>query len=71
MSDHGYSFSLNEITTLTPAHYSERVLTSVTPEHWKGFCAVHTYNRTGDIEWIDGARMRPTKDVALGQDGLR
>jgi hypothetical protein len=68
---HGYSFSLNEITTLTPAHYSERVLTSVTPEHWKGVCAVHTYNRTGDIEWIDGARMTPTKDVALDQDGLR
>jgi hypothetical protein len=65
---YGYSFSLNEITTLTPAQYSERVLTTVTPEHWKGFCAVHTYNRTGSIEWIDGARMTPIKDVVLRQD---
>ena len=64
---YGYSFSLNEITTLTREEYSERVLTTVTPEHWKGRCAVHTYNRSGNIEWIDGARMMPLKDVMLRQ----
>ena len=65
---YGYSFSLNEIAALTPAQYSERVLTTVTPEFWKGFCAVHTYDRTGNIEWIDGARIAPLKDVAISQD---
>ena len=64
---YGYSFSLNEITTLTPAQYAERVLTTVTPEFWEGFCAVHTYNRTGNIEWIDGAKMTPLRNVALRQ----
>jgi len=64
---YGYSFSLNEITTLNPAEYSERILTTVTPEFWKGYCSVHTYNRTGNIEWIDGARMTPLKDVSSKQ----
>jgi hypothetical protein len=68
---YGYSFSLNEITMLSPAQYSERVLTTVTPEHWKGFCAVHTYNRSGKMEWIDGARMTRLKDVTLRQDQNR
>jgi hypothetical protein len=60
---YGYSFSLNEITKLTPEDYSEQVLTTVTPEFWDGFCAVHTYNRVGNIELIDGARMTRLKDV--------
>ncbi len=60
---YGYSFSLNEISALSPTEYSERVLTTVTPEYWKGFCSVHTYNRSGTMEWIDGARMMPLKDV--------
>jgi len=66
---YGYSFSLNEITTLSPEQYAERVLTTVTPEFWKGYCSVHTYNRTGDFEWIDGARMTPLKDVVSAKSG--
>jgi len=65
---YGYSFALNEITALTPAEYSERVLLNVTPEHWKGLCAVHTYNRVGNIELIDGARMTRLKDVGADPD---
>ena len=65
---YGYSFSLNEIVTLTPAQYSERSLTTVTPEYWKGISGVHTYNRSGNIEWIDGARSAALKDVAIGGD---
>lgn len=68
---YGYSFSLNEIMALTREEYSEQVLTTVTPEHWKGRCAVHTYNRSGHIEWIDGARMMPLKDVMLRQGRKR
>jgi hypothetical protein len=65
---YGYSFSLNEIVALTPAQYSERVLTTVTPEYWKGFSSVHTYNRTANIEWIDGAYFTALKRVAISQD---
>src|SRR5271157_40278 len=60
---YGYSFSLNEITALTPSQYRERALLTVTPEFWKGFCAVHTYNRAGNVELIDRARMTPLKDL--------
>jgi hypothetical protein len=57
---YGYSFSLNEITDLTPHSYVERPITSVEP--WNGLCGVHTYNRCGEIELIDGALM-----TALGK----
>jgi len=60
---YGYSFSLNEITALSPSQYRERALLTVTPEFWKGFCAVHTYNRAGNVELIDRARMTPLKDL--------
>jgi hypothetical protein len=60
---YGYSFSLNEITELTPTKYSEHELLKVTPEFWKGFSAVHTYNRTGNIELIDGAKLTPLKHL--------
>lgn len=63
---YGASMALNQITQLTPTEYSERMLLNVTPEHWKGFCAVHTYNRVGNIELIDGARMLRLKHLMKG-----
>ena len=60
---YGYSFALHEITTLSTTEYSERLLKTVTPESWKGFCAVHTYNRVGNCELIDGARWTPPKQI--------
>lgn len=60
---YGYSFSLHDITKLSPTKYSERLLTTVTPAFWKGFCAVHTYNRVGNFELIDGARWTQLKDI--------
>jgi hypothetical protein len=58
---YGYSFSFNEITELSTDRYSEKALRTVTP--WGDFCAVHTYNRAGNIEVIDGAIMTPLKKL--------
>jgi len=52
---------LTEITALSAERYSEKALQTVTP--WGDFCAVHTYNRIGNIEVIDGAIMTPLKKL--------
>jgi hypothetical protein len=59
--NYGRSFSLNEITELSPQNYAERTLTSVEP--WGALCGVHTYNRLGPVELIDGAIMTPRRQV--------
>jgi hypothetical protein len=64
---YGYSFTLNEINALSTEHYAESPLRTVTPEAWKGLCAVHTYNWVRNIELIDGARMLPLQQVAKPQ----
>ena len=56
---YGYSFSFNEITELSKAAFSEQLLKTITP--WDRLCAVHTYNRAGNIEIIDGATMTPLR----------
>jgi hypothetical protein len=61
---YGYSLGFNEVTELSPKGYAERPLATITPEHWKNFSGVHTYNRAGRIEWIDGCRTMPLKRVA-------
>lgn len=58
---YGYSYSFNEITALSAERYSEKALRTVTPRG--DFCAVHTYNRIGNIEVIDGAIMTPLKKL--------
>ena len=63
---YGYSFSFNEITELSEERYSERPFLTVTPDVWKGFCGVHTYNRLGNIELIDGQKTAPLSEVSLG-----
>jgi hypothetical protein len=60
---YGYSFTLNKITELSTQQYREQALRTVTPEFWKGLCGVHTYNRIGNLEFIDGARMVPKRQV--------
>ena len=56
---YGYSFSFNEITELSTERYSEKPFRTVTP--WDDLCAVHTYNRAGNVEMIDGAVMTRLK----------
>lgn len=58
---YGYSFAFNEITELSPERYSEKQVRTVFP--WGNLCAVHTYNRAGNVEIIDGAVMTPLKKL--------
>jgi hypothetical protein len=51
---YGYSFSWNEVTKLTPDDYEEQPLFTVLP-HWSpGLAGTHTYNRTANVEVVDG-----------------
>ncbi len=62
---YGYSITFNEITDLSTQHYSERAVKTVTPEHWKKLgktlVGVHTYNRAGGFEFIDGQTLLPLR----------
>jgi hypothetical protein len=62
---YGYSIAFNEITELSTQRYSERLLKSITPEHWEGLSGIHTYNWTGNVELIDGRTPVPLKQVQL------
>ena len=62
---YGYSITFNEITELSTERYSERPLKTITPEHWEGLSGVHTYNRAGNLELIDGSTPTPLKRVQL------
>ncbi len=59
---YGYSFTLNEVTTLSTSQYAERPLREFRPEGW-GVQAMHTYNRIPGAEMIDGATMTPLSNV--------
>jgi hypothetical protein len=62
---YGYSVSFNEITELSRERYSERLIRTITPEHWAGLSGVHTYNCAGNLELIDGRTPVPLKRVRL------
>ena len=64
---YGYSFAFNEITELSKQRYSERPLKTISPEHWQGVAGVHTYNRLGNVELIDGRTPVPLKRVELSK----
>jgi hypothetical protein len=64
---YGYSFAFNEITELSKQRYSERPLKTITPEHWEGLSGVHTYNRAGNVELIDGRSPVPLKRVQISK----
>ncbi len=60
---YGYSIAFHEITELSRKRYSERLLKTITPEHWKGISGIHTYNSAGNLELIDGRSPVPLKRV--------
>jgi hypothetical protein len=62
---YGYSISFNEITELSRLRYAEQMLKTITPEHWPGLSGIHTYNRVGNLELIDGSTSEPLKRVQL------
>ena len=51
---YGYGFRINEILNLDPERYSERELLFAEPTWAPGMLATHTYNRSRDVEAIDG-----------------
>lgn len=60
---YGYSFTLNEIVTLSTVDYAERRLLTVGP-HWDAeLVGTHTYSRVGSVEVIDGKVRRLRSDV--------
>ena len=62
-SSYGAALKLVEITHLTPEHYEQRVITTLQPDrHWPGR-KLHTLNRAGNLEVIDGAILRPRWSV--------
>jgi hypothetical protein len=63
--DYGYSITFNEITELSKEQYSERPLRTIVPNHWPGVAGVHTYNRAGNIEFIDGRSPMRLKRVSI------
>lgn len=64
---YGYSVGFNEITELSQQRYSERPLRTITPEHWEGVTGIHTYNRAGSVELIDGRTPTLLKRVQLAK----
>lgn len=60
---YGYSFSLNEIVTLTRTDYVERRLSTVPPDWAHGLTATHTYSRAGYLEATDGRINRASRLV--------
>lgn len=59
---YGYSFSLNEITSLSTTQYRERTIREFRPEALN-MEATHTYNWITGLEIIDGARMTPRANI--------
>ncbi len=62
---YGYSVAFNEITELSTQRYSERLLRTITPEHWEGLTGIHTYTCAGNVELIDGRTPAALKRVQL------
>src|SRR5579863_194405 len=67
---YGYSVAFNEITELSKERYSERPVKTITPEHWSGLSGIHTYNRAGNLELIDGRTPKPLKLVQRARTRL-
>nr|WP_321454580.1 hypothetical protein [uncultured Cohaesibacter sp.] len=58
-ASYGGSLPLIEVTHLSPEHYEQKTLKHLLPnERWPGR-KLHTLNRAGNLEVIDGAILRP------------
>ncbi len=54
---YGYAVALNEITVLSPAEYSEKLVETILPNWTDGLLGTHTLNATASVEVLDGLRM--------------
>jgi hypothetical protein len=53
-STYGSSLNFNEVLTLDEHTYLERPLRTITASVHRGLLGIHTYNRLGDLEVVDG-----------------
>lgn len=60
---YGYSFTLNEITTLSVTDYVERPCVSIEPDWDPHLLGTHTYNRVEGVEVTDGKVSRPRRSI--------
>lgn len=66
---YGYRLNFHEITRLNPKEYEERTLRTIHPEELGGgFNGIHTYNRVGSFEVIDGC-LPESSSVAVPAGG--
>lgn len=54
---YGYAITLNEVLTLTPERYSERLVETILPEWAPGLLGTHTLNASQSIEVVDGSQL--------------
>jgi len=60
---YGYSFTLNEICTVSTAGYAEQALREFHPEVLGRVTATHTYNWLPGVELIDGRVTTPADEI--------
>lgn len=60
---YGRALVFNEITALDEHHYAERLYRRVATAPGSKLFGVHTYNRAGDWEAVDGRVFRARSDV--------
>lgn len=56
---YGWGIVVNEVLSLTPAHYRERPVAMVSPDFAKRSCGFHTMNRAGGKVVMDACRWIP------------
>ncbi|MGA8029521.1 MAG: hypothetical protein WB992_20455 [Bryobacteraceae bacterium] len=61
---YGYAVNFSEILKMTPYEYQEQPIMTIGPTWNRNLLAMHTYNRVGRFEVIDGLTSRRTKSPA-------
>jgi hypothetical protein len=55
---YGYAITVNEVTRLTPAEFSEHPVNQVLPSWAPGLLGTHTWNESSMFQVVDGIRLR-------------
>jgi len=67
---YGYRLNFHEIVRLNPREYEERPVLTIDPAIMGGLVGIHTYNKCGEFEVIDGCMLAPPS-VAVARSGDR
>ncbi len=58
---YGWGIAVNEVLSLTPSHYAERRVHTVTPPPGRGVCGTHTMSLTDSLAVMDVCRWVPRR----------